>query len=90
MIIGPNEKERKIIKDILVNICGKTTPNEISDKMLIKEELGIDSLKFIRLIMEVEIKLGKQFFNVDNIGSLKRVEDLYHVSNEKTGQASGT
>jgi acyl carrier protein len=44
--------------------------------MLINQELGIDSLKFIRLILEVEAGAGRKIFNVETIAAIKTVGDL--------------
>lgn len=39
--------------------------NDITDKLLIKEELGFDSLTFVRLLVEIEEKLEIVFDDAD-------------------------
>lgn len=45
--------------------------------MLINEQLGLGSLKLIRLILEIETSARKRIFNVENIATLKTVNNLY-------------
>lgn len=49
--------------------------------MLVSEDLGIGSLKFIRLILEIETSVGRRVFNVENIAAVKTVNDLYALLN---------
>lgn len=53
------------------------SPEAIRPEMLINHDLGIDSLKFIRLILDVESKAGRRIFNVETIAGIKTVGDLY-------------
>lgn len=39
-------------------------------------DLGIDSLKFIMLILDIEQALCRPVFNIENIGELHNVDDL--------------
>jgi acyl carrier protein len=41
-------------------------------------DLGIDSLKFIMVILEVEQRLKRPVFGLDNVGQLRTVGDLLH------------
>ena len=51
-------------------------PEEIRDEMDLKRDLGIDSLQFIRLILELERKSSKRIFNVRIIAQIKTFSDL--------------
>ena len=69
-------------KQILMNLCTTNlSPDEINGDMSISDDLGIDSLQFIRLILEVEVNAGAAIFNVQNIPHIKTVNDLYQVLN---------
>jgi acyl carrier protein len=67
-------------RQILENLCTKNlSSQEIDGEMSISDDLGIDSLQFIRLILEVEVNAGAAIFNVQNIPHIKTVNDLYQV-----------
>jgi acyl carrier protein len=69
-------------RQILVNLGTKNlSSQEIKGEMSISNDLGIDSLQFIRLILEVEVNAGASIFNVQNIPHIKTVNDLYEVLN---------
>ncbi len=51
-------------------------PEEIRDEMALNQDLGIDSLQFIRLILELERKLSRRIFNVQIIAQTKTFRDL--------------
>jgi acyl carrier protein len=67
---------RQILADLSRN---NLTCQEVKGHMSISDDLGIDSLQFIRLILEVEVKAGSTIFNVENIPRIKTVNDLYEV-----------
>jgi acyl carrier protein len=67
---------RQILTDLSRN---NITCEDVKGEMSISDDLGIDSLQFIRLILEVEIKAGAAIFNVENIPRIKTVNDLYEV-----------
>lgn len=56
-------------------------PEEIRDEMALNQDLGIDSLLFIRLILELERKLSRRIFNVQIIAQIKTFRDLCSVIN---------
>jgi acyl carrier protein len=67
-------------RQILENLCTRNlSSQEIDGEMSISDDLGIDSLQFIRLILEVEVNAGAAIFNVQNIPHIKTVNDLYQV-----------
>jgi acyl carrier protein len=67
-------------RQILVDLSrDELTCQEVKGEMSISDDLGIDSLQFIRLILEVEVKAGGSVFNVENIPHIKTVNDLYEV-----------
>lgn len=52
---------------------------DVGEEKLLVAGLGIDSLQFIRLILEVEEKLKRKIFHVGNIAGIKTVGDLLRV-----------
>ncbi len=68
-------------------LAGLTTQNieatDIRPEMSINQDLGVDSLKFIRLILDVEAGAGRRIFDVETIASVKTVGDLYAVLGAK-------
>jgi acyl carrier protein len=56
-------------------------PEEIRDEMALNQDLGIDSLQFIRLILELERKSARRIFNVQLIAQIKTFKDLCAVIN---------
>ncbi len=72
--------DQLLTRQILASLTTKNLPpDDIRPEMLIHAELGIDSLKFIRLILEVEARAGRTIFNVETIAAIKTVDDLYTV-----------
>jgi len=51
-------------------------PEEITGEMALNQDLGIDSLQFIRLILEIERKSARRIFNVQVIAEIKTFNDL--------------
>jgi acyl carrier protein len=51
-------------------------PEEIEDEMALNQDLGIDSLQFIRLILEIERQSSRRIFNVQIIAQIKTFRDL--------------
>jgi acyl carrier protein len=51
-------------------------PEEIRGEMALNQDLGIDSLQFIRLILEIERKSARRIFNVQVIAQIKTFNDL--------------
>lgn len=69
-----------VVKQILISLCEKNlNHNELKGGMKLFEDLGVDSLQFIRLILEIETSVGRKVFDVETIANLKTVEDLYGV-----------
>jgi len=68
------------VKQILISLCQKNLNHEeLNGGMKLFEDLGVDSLQFIRLILEIETSVGKKVFDVETIANLKTVDDLYEV-----------
>jgi len=68
------------VKQILISLCQKNLNHEeLNGGMKLFEDLGVDSLQFIRLILEIETSVGKKVFDVETIANLKTVNDLYEV-----------
>jgi acyl carrier protein len=55
------------------------SPEKIRDEMDLNQDLGIDSLQFIRLILELEKKSSRRIFNVQIIAQIKTFRDLCTV-----------
>lgn len=51
-------------------------PEEVRDEMALNQDLGIDSLQFIRLVLELEGKLSRRIFSVQIIAQIKTFKDL--------------
>jgi acyl carrier protein len=67
-------------KQILSELCRKNLNHDyLAGEMRLFEDLGVDSLQFIRLILEVETRVGRKIFDVETIANLKTVNDLYGV-----------
>jgi acyl carrier protein len=73
--LNENQKAARLIISKLSS--GNFTLDDIHGEMLINEHLGLGSLKLIRLILEIETSAGKRIFNVENIATLKTVNNLY-------------
>ena len=68
------------VKQMLTGLCEKNlNHNELNGEMKLFEDLGVDSLQFIRLILEIESSIGRKVFNVETIANLKTVNDLYDL-----------
>jgi acyl carrier protein len=65
-------------REMLSKLCERrVAPNEIGTEMSLSDDLGIESLQFIRLVLELEEELGRRVFDVDTLAGIKTVEDLY-------------
>lgn len=72
------------VKQMLTGLCQKNlNHNELQGEMKLFEDLGVDSLQFIRLILEIESSVGRKVFDVETIANLKTVNDLYDVLETK-------
>lgn len=70
-------EEALLAKEVLVEVSNHGVgAEEIGEEKLLVAGLGIDSLQFIRLILEVEEKLKRKIFHVGNIAGIKTVGDL--------------
>lgn len=68
------------VKQMLTGLCQKNlNHHELNGEMKLFEDLGVDSLQFIRLILEIESSIGRKVFNVETIANLKTVNDLYDL-----------
>lgn len=68
-------QEQLIVRQVLASLRTKGS-DRIDSCMLIGQDLGIDSLNFIRLILEVESRVGRKVFNVETIAGIKTVGDI--------------
>jgi acyl carrier protein len=58
---------------------GRHTPESLSGSMSLKDA-GVDSLKLIVMILEIETKLRRKIFNADNLGKMHTLDDLLRVA----------
>jgi acyl carrier protein len=72
-----NDTPLEITRGILAkNAGGRFSAAAIRDDLRLAQDLGIDSLKFILVILELEEQLGRKIFDVDNVKRLTTVGDL--------------
>lgn len=45
-------------------------------------DLGIDSLKFIVVILEIEQRLNRHIFDIENVGQIRSVGDILKLAIE--------
>ncbi len=77
--IALNENQLAV-KQMLTGLCQKNlNHHELTGEMKLIEDLGVDSLQFIRLILEIETSVGRKVFDVETIANLKTVNDLYDL-----------
>jgi len=76
--------DRQMIYAILKDVTGEEE-NNISDSSKLTQDLGIDSLQFVRLILEIEMKSQRKIFNVLSISKLETVGDLINECLKKGG-----
>ena len=57
-----------VVREIVARVGTKGIPSSaISGEMSLSNDLGIDSLQFIRVILELESKLARKIFSVELI-----------------------
>jgi acyl carrier protein len=61
------------------NSGGRVAAEAIQGDLRLSGDLGIDSLKFILVILEIDEQLGRKVFNVDNVTTIVTVGDLYKL-----------
>jgi acyl carrier protein len=67
-------------RDILARLSGGSHPPElIEGRMSLLHDLGIESLQFIRLVLEVEEAIGRKVFDVETLSKISTVADLYNL-----------
>ena len=66
-----------VVREIVARVGSKgVLSSAISDGMSLSSDLGIDSLQFIRVILELESNLGRKIFSVELIAKIKTFADL--------------
>lgn len=66
-----------VVREIVARVGTKGIPSSaISGEMSLSNDLGIDSLQFIRVILELESKLARKIFSVELIAKIKTFADL--------------
>jgi acyl carrier protein len=74
-----HNNEKDIIMKALRKYSTATDMITITGDMLIGESLGITSLDFVKLILDIEAELGRNIFDIDTIGEIERVEDIFSL-----------
>jgi acyl carrier protein len=70
----------QIVCDAVARLTAREVAREdIRAEMLLSRDLGIDSLQFIRLILEIESQTARRIFDVQVISQIKTVQDLCNV-----------
>jgi acyl carrier protein len=78
------DSEAQLIRKVVATSSGgRHTEESLAGSMTLKD-IGIDSLKLIVMILEIETKLGRKIFNVANLAGTRTLDDLTRVV---TGQA---
>ncbi|MFP5262410.1 MAG: phosphopantetheine-binding protein [Blastocatellia bacterium] len=74
---GLNDDE-STAREMLSKLCERRlAPDDIRTDMSLTDDLGIESLQFIRLVLELEEELGRKVFDVETLAGIKTVDDLY-------------
>jgi acyl carrier protein len=72
--------DQELARETVAKLSNKgLKPEEIKGEMVLNQDLGIDSLQFIRLILEIERKSARRIFNVQVIAQIKTFNDLCAV-----------
>lgn len=72
--------DQELARETVAKLSNKgLKPEEIKGEMVLNQDLGIDSLQFIRLILEIERKSARRIFNVQVIAQIKTFHDLCAV-----------
>ena len=77
MQITERRPDLEFVRQTVAKLSNKgLKPEEIRDEMALNQDLGIDSLQFVRLILELERQLSRRIFNVQIIAQTKTFRDL--------------
>jgi len=60
-------------------LAGAVPAPEIREDMSLHQDLGLDSVGFLTLILEIEDSLQKKIFNTMDLGGIRTVGDLLGV-----------
>lgn len=71
--------DQLLARDILARLAGGRPANLIEGRMSLIKDLGIESLQFIRLVLEVEEAVGRKVFDVESLARIGTVDDLYEI-----------
>jgi acyl carrier protein len=71
-------REQQIAREILARHAHPTAGALMPEQSL--GDIGIDSLKFIVLVLEIEQGLEKKIFDVDNVARLRTVGDVLRLA----------
>jgi acyl carrier protein len=67
-------QDHTVVLDILAQHAQR--PREALDAAGVLADLGIDSLKFIVVVLDIEQRLKRHIFDVENVGELRTVGDI--------------
>lgn len=70
-------READEVRRILRHVGGgQFSMDDLREDARLSDELGLDSLRFVTLVLEIEERLGRKVFNIDNLPRIKTVGDL--------------
>ncbi|MGE5324320.1 MAG: acyl carrier protein [Actinomycetota bacterium] len=68
---------QQVVREVVARLSSKgLSADEMRGEMLLKQDLGIDSLRFIQLILEIESRSETRIFDVHMIAEIKTLDDL--------------
>jgi acyl carrier protein len=70
------DENREIAKALARLTTKDLSAGDIQGEMSLNGDLGIDSLQFILLLLEIESKAERKIFDVESISQIKTVGDL--------------
>jgi len=72
--------DQEMVRETVAKTSNKgLRPEEIHGDMALNQDLGIDSLQFIRLLLEIERKSARRIFNIQTIAKIRTFNDLCAV-----------
>ena len=72
-----SDSDHNAVRQVIAEVCGDgRNPAGIRGEQRLGDDLGIDSLQFVRLVLELEERLGFKVFNIDNLSGIRTVADI--------------
>ncbi len=75
------------LKAVLFKVGGgQFTLEQIREEATLEGELGLDSMRFVTLVLEIEEYLGRRVFSIDNLPGIRTVGDLFKAVSQQRSQ----